>query len=143
MTSLCCLCDNHGRNCTLGRFHSRIVNCRIANVLGIQVNERRLDSAKEVGVMIDEFTPAYSRSWTEIEWMLAEAQEQMYEQKSKFLHRKRVKDKDGCRRAAAKYARAKGMADVLLWVLGGPGVIDPMRGFEDVSESSSLQQFSS
>ena len=93
--------------------------------------------------MIDEFTPAYSRSWTEIEWMLAEAQEQMYEQKSKFQHRKRVKDKDGCRRAAAKYARAKGMADVLLWVLGGPGVIDPMRGFEDVSESSSLQQFSS
>lgn len=94
-------------------------------------------------MMIDQYTPAYSRSWTEIDWMLAEAQEQMYEQKAKFLHRRRVNDKDGCRRAAAKFARAKGMVDVLFWVLGGPGIIDPMRGFEDVSHGQSLPQFSS
>jgi len=61
--------------------------------------------------------PTYTRSWTEIEWMLAEAQEQMLEQRAKFNHRKRIRDKEGCRRAAAKFARAKGMADVLTWVL--------------------------
>ena len=38
------------------------------------------------------------------------------------------------RRASAKYARAKGMVDVLTWVIGGKGVPDPMSGFEDVSE---------
>ena len=65
------------------------------------------------------------------------------EQKAKFKHRKRVRDKDGCRRAAAKYARAKGMVDVLIWVIGGKGVQDPMSGFEDVSESPSLHGFSS
>ena len=90
-----------------------------------------------------ESEPAYSRSWREIEWMLAEAQEQMLEQKAKFKHRKRVRDKDGCRRAAAKYARAKGMVDVLTWVIGGKGVPDPMSGFEDVSENPSLVGFSS
>ena len=30
----------------------------------------------------------YTRSWSEIEWMLAEAQEQMLEQKMKFHNRK-------------------------------------------------------
>ena len=54
---------------------------------------------------------AYTRSWKEIEMMLDEARDQMYEQKSKFHHRKRVGDKAGCRRAAAKFARAKGMVD--------------------------------
>ena len=81
---------------------------------------------------------AYTRTWREIEWMLAEAQEQMLEQKAKFNHRKRVRDKEGCRRAAAKFARAKGMADVLIWVIGGKGAPDPMSGFEDISESPSL-----
>tara|TARA_B100001758_G_scaffold147900_1_gene127564 strand:+ start:256 stop:531 length:276 start_codon:yes stop_codon:yes gene_type:complete len=90
-----------------------------------------------------EAKPAYTRSWTEIEWMLAEAQEQMLEQKAKFKHRKRIRDKEGCRRAAAKFARAKGMVDVLIWVIGGKGVPDPMSGFEDVSESPSLPGFSS
>ena len=66
-----------------------------------------------------ETMPTYTRSWTEIEWMLAEAQEQVLEQKAKFKHRKRVRDKEGCRRAAAKFARAKGMVDVLTWVIGG------------------------
>ena len=86
---------------------------------------------------------AYTRSWKEIEMMLDEAREQMYEQKSKFHHRKRVGDKAGCRRAAAKFARAKGMVDMLVWVIGGKGVPDPMEGIEDVSESSSLHGFSS
>ena len=80
---------------------------------------------------------AYTRTWREIEWMLSEAQEQMLEQKAKFHHRKRMREKEGCRRAAAKFARAKGMADVLTWVIGGRGVSDPMSGFEDISESSS------
>ncbi|DAC11808.1 MAG TPA: hypothetical protein D7H86_07025 [Candidatus Poseidoniales archaeon] len=81
--------------------------------------------------------PAYSRSWTEIEEMLAEAQEQMLEQKTKFNHRKRIDDKGGCRRAAAKFARAKGMVDILTWVIGGKDVLDPMSGFEEVSENPS------
>ena len=81
--------------------------------------------------------PAYSRSWTEIEEMLAEAQEQMLEQKTKFNHRKRIDDKGGCRRAAAKFARAKGMVDILTWVIGGKDVLDPMSGFEEVSENLS------
>jgi len=85
-----------------------------------------------------EATPAYTRSWKEIDWMLDEAREQMYEQKAKFQHRKMVGDKEGCRRAAAKFARAKGMVDVLIWVVGGKGVPDPMNGFEDVSERPSL-----
>ena len=97
----------------------------------------------ELEIDLIESEPAYSRSWREIEWMLAEAQEQMLEQKAKFKHRKRVRDKDGCRRAAAKYARAKGMVDVLTWVIGGKGVPDPMSGFEDVSENTSLVGFSS
>ena len=69
-----------------------------------------------------EAQPAYTRSWKDIEMMLDEAREQMYEQKSKFHHRKRVGDKAGCRRAAAKFARAKGMVDMLIWVIGGKGV---------------------
>ena len=85
-----------------------------------------------------EARPAYTRSWKEIEIMLDEAREQMYEQKSKFNQRKRVGDKVGCRRAAAKFARAKGMVDMLVWVIGGKGVQDPMDGFEDVNESPSL-----
>lgn len=32
---------------------------------------------------------------------------------------------------------------ILVWVIGGKGVPDPMEGFEDVSESSSLHGFSS
>ena len=85
-----------------------------------------------------EATPAYTRSWKEIDWMLDEAREQMYEQKAKFQHRKMVGDKEGCRRAVTKFARAKGMVDVLIWVVGGKGVPDPMNGFEDVSERPSL-----
>ena len=53
--------------------------------------------------------------------MLDEAREQMYEQKSKFNHRKKVGDKAGYRRAAAKFARAKGMVDMLIWVIGERG----------------------
>ena len=83
--------------------------------------------------------PTYTRSWTEIEWMLAEAQEQMLEQRAKFNHRKRIRDKEGCRRAAAKFARAKGMADVLTWVIGGKGAPDPMAGFEEVCEGLFLE----
>ena len=64
-----------------------------------------------------EIMPTYTRSWMEIELMLEEAQEQMLEQRAKFKHRKRVHDKEGCRRAAAKFARAKGMVDVLTWSL--------------------------
>ena len=109
--------------------------------MGIQNDERRLDTTTEVDLM--ESQPAYTRSWKEIEMMLDEAREQMYEQKSKFNHRKRVGDKAGCRRAAAKFARAKGMVDMLVWVIGGKGVPDPMAGFEDVSESPSLHGFSS
>ena len=37
-----------------------------------------------------EAQPAYTRSWKEIEMMLDEAREQMYEQKSKFRHRKKL-----------------------------------------------------
>tara|TARA_B100001769_G_scaffold228542_1_gene190352 strand:- start:251 stop:523 length:273 start_codon:yes stop_codon:yes gene_type:complete len=84
----------------------------------------------------------YTRSWSEIEWMLAEAQEQMLEQKMKFHNRKGLRDKEGCRRAAAKFARAKGMADVLTWVIGGLGVPDPMSGFEDINDLP-LQQSAS
>ena len=109
--------------------------------MGIQNDERRLDTATEVDLM--EAQPAYTRSWKKIEMMLDEAREQMYEQKSKFHHRKKIGDRDGCRRAAAKFARAKGMVDMLIWVIGGKGVPDPMAGFEDVSESPSLRGFSS
>ena len=90
-----------------------------------------------------EAQPAYTRSWKEIEMMLDEAREQMYEQKSKFNHRKKVGDKAGCIRAVAKCARAKGMVDMLVWVIRGRGGQDPMAGFEDVSESPSLHGFSS
>ncbi len=86
-----------------------------------------------------ETMPTYTRSWTEIEWMLAEAQEQVLEQKAKFKHRKRVRDKEGCRRAAAKFARAKGMVDVLTWVIGGKAAPDPMAGFEEVCEGLFLE----
>jgi len=82
--------------------------------------------------------PTYTKSWREIEWMLAEAQEQMLEQRAKFEHRKRIQDKEGCRRAAAKFARAKGMVDVLTWVIGGKDAPDPMDGFEEVGESQIL-----
>jgi len=85
-----------------------------------------------------EAAPAYTRSWKEIDWMLDEAREQMYEQKAKFQHRKIVGDKDGYPRADAKCGRAKGMVDVLVWVVGGKGVSDPMDGFEDVRERPSL-----
>jgi len=86
-----------------------------------------------------ETMPTYTRSWTEIEWMLAEAQEQVLEQKAKFKHRKRVRDKEGCRRAAAKFARAKGMVDVLTCVIGGKAAPDPMAGFEEVCEGLFLE----
>lgn len=85
-----------------------------------------------------ETIPTYTKSWTEIEWMLAEAQEQMLEQRAKFKHRKRIRDKEGCRRAAAKFSRAKGMVDVLTWVIGGKNAPDPMAGFEEVGESQFL-----
>lgn len=85
-----------------------------------------------------ETIPTYTRPWVEIEWMLAEAQEQMVEQRAKFKHRKRVQDKEGCRRAAAKFARAKGMVDVLAWVIGGKDARDPMAGFEEVGDSQIL-----
>ena len=86
-----------------------------------------------------ETMPTYTRSWTEIEWMLAEAQEQVLEQKAKFKHRKRVRDKEGCRRGAAKFARAKGMVDVLTCVIGGKAAPDPMAGFEEVCEGLFLE----
>ena len=35
------------------------------------------------------------------------------------------------------------MVDMLIWVIGGRGVQDPMAGFEDVSENPSLRGFSS
>ena len=35
------------------------------------------------------------------------------------------------------------MVDMLVWVIGGNGVPDPMAGFEDVSENPSLHGFSS
>ena len=85
-----------------------------------------------------EIMPTYAKSWTEIELMLAEAQEQMLEQRAKFKNRKRIRDKEGCRRAAAKFARAKGMVDVLAWVIGGKDARDPMAGFEEVGESQIL-----
>ena len=109
--------------------------------MGIQNDERRLDTTTEVDLM--EAQPAYTRSWREIEMMLDEAREQMYEQKSKFHQRKRIGDKAGCRRAAAKFARAKGMVDMLIWVIGGKGVRGSMEGFEDISENPSLGGFSS
>ena len=74
----------------------------------------------------------------EIELMLEEAQEQMLEQRAKFKHRRRVQDKEGCRRAAAKFPRAKGMVDVLTWVIGGKDAPDPMAGFEEVGENPFL-----
>ena len=55
--------------------------------------------------------------------------------KSQVQSSKRIRDKEGCRRAAAKFARAKGMADVLTWVIGGKGAPDPMAGFEEVGEN--------
>jgi len=109
--------------------------------LGIQNDERRLDTTTEVDLM--EAQPAYTRSWSEIEMMLDEAREQMYEQKSKFNQTKRIGDKAGCRRAATKFARAKGMVAMLIWVIGGKGVRGSMEGFEDISENPSLGGFSS
>ena len=90
---------------------------------------------KDVTTMTVQHKPRYSRSWAEIENMLDEATEQMNDQKAKFRHRKIINDKHGCRRAAAKFARAKGMVDVLTWVIGGSEAKDPMDGFEDVGAS--------
>lgn len=85
----------------------------------------------------------YSRTWAEIEWMLAEAEENMFEQKMKFEQRKRARDKDGCRRAAAKFARARGMVDVLKWVIGDEFAENPLNSFEDINEVPSPVRFAS
>lgn len=85
----------------------------------------------------------YSRTWAEIEWMLAEVEENMFEQKMKFEQRKRARDKDGCRRAAAKFARARGMVDVLKWVIGDEFAENPLNSFEDINEFPSPVRFSS
>ena len=84
---------------------------------------------------------AYSRTWREIEWMLAESREQMIEQKWKFEQRKKAKDKKGCKRAAAKFARAKGMVDVLTWVIGGEDSVNPLLSFEDITDFPSLERY--
>tara|TARA_B100001248_G_C27249183_1_gene392942 strand:- start:221 stop:688 length:468 start_codon:yes stop_codon:yes gene_type:complete len=131
----------HGRHSQFSSSDRRIIHRIPLDDLGVQNDERGMDTTKEVDLM--EAQPAYTRSWKEIEMMLDEAREQMYEQKSKFNHRKKIGDKAGCRRAAAKFARAKGMVDMLIWVIGGRGVQDPMAGFEDVSENPSLRGFSS
>jgi len=88
-------------------------------------------------------TKQYTRTWREIEWMLAESKEQMFEHKWKFEQRKKARDKDGCKRAAAKFARAKGMVDVLTWVIGGEDTLDPLLSFEDISDSPSLERYAS
>ena len=75
--------------------------------------------------------------------MLAESKEQMFEQKWKFEQRKIAKDKHGCKRAAAKFARAKGMVDVLTWVIGGENVVNPLLSFGDISDFASLEQYAS
>ena len=75
--------------------------------------------------------------------MLAESKEQMFEQKWKFEQRKIAKDKHGCKRAAAEFARAKGMVDVLTWVIGGENVVNPLLSFEDISDFPSLEQYAS
>ncbi len=75
--------------------------------------------------------------------MLAESKEQMFEQRWKYEQRKKARDKHGCKRAAAKFARAKGMVDVLTWVIGGDDVVDPLLSFEDISDFPSLERYAS
>ena len=70
----------------------------------------------------------YDRTWNEIENLLGKADTEMLIQRQRFEQRLITRDKDGCRRAAANYARAQGVADALRWVLNEVGATNPLVG---------------
>ena len=70
----------------------------------------------------------YDRTWVEIENLLGRADTEIMIQRQHYEERRNSKDKDGCRRALAKYARAKGVALTLRWVLNEAGASNPLYG---------------
>ena len=70
---------------------------------------------------------SYDRTWIEIESMLDDAKARRKQWQEYYHHAKKMHDKDSMKDAARNAKALEGVEKTLRWVLGEPGVKDPLN----------------